>query len=221
VSLLPIGSRSGVQSWSLRSARAARRARRHPPGGGGHRPGAAHPPTRRPPPAPPGPTRQPGAMDARARDGPQERVAGDGRSATAAAGMATSWRTGRRHLKPRQNTRQTSGSQPSARPPDSPSACQTLSSCRSASPAHRTRPAQPKPASCTCACGGRRSGRTLSGAGTGAGTAAGLVVQLAPGVGWLQVCAVCRGTGVGPARHAGLMSGSRQIPPPTGGCSPC
>jgi hypothetical protein len=115
--------------------------------------------TRRPPPAPPGPTRPPGAMDARARDGPQERVAGDGRSATAAAGMATSWRTGRRHLKPRQHTRQTSGSQPSTRPPDSPSACQTLSSCRSASPAHRTRPAQPKPASCTCACGGRRSGR--------------------------------------------------------------
>jgi hypothetical protein len=42
VSLLPIGSRSGVQSWSLRSARAARRARSHPPGGG-RRPGAAPP----------------------------------------------------------------------------------------------------------------------------------------------------------------------------------
>jgi hypothetical protein len=93
VSLLRIDGRSGVQSWSLRSVEAARRARRHPPGGG-HRPGAAPPPTRRPPPAPPGPTRPPGAMDARARDGPKERVAGDGRSATAAAGMATSWRTG-------------------------------------------------------------------------------------------------------------------------------
>jgi hypothetical protein len=33
-------------------------------------------------------------------------------------------------------------------------------------------------------------------------------VQLAPRVGWLQVCAVCRGTGVGPAHYAGLMSGS-------------
>jgi hypothetical protein len=220
VSLLPIGSRSGVQSWSLRSAGAARRARRHPPGGG-RRPGAAPPPTRRPPPAPPGPTRPPGAMDARARDGPQERVAGDGRSATAAAGMATSWRTGRRHLKPRQNTRQTSGSQPSARPPDSPIGVpdpQQLPlgvTC----PPHQASAAEAGLVHLWVVEGG--PGGSLSGAGTGAGTAAGLVVQLAPGVGWLQVCAVCRGTGVGPARHAGLMSGSRQIPPPTGGCSPC
>ena len=66
-----------------------------------------------------------------------------------AAGMATSWRTGRQHLNQdtEHGARQTAISQLADRSPDSPSACQTPSSdAARASPAHRTRPAQPKPA---------------------------------------------------------------------------